>query len=155
CEAVGFCSFSDSSCAGGQRFGDSAGPYAGQCVGETGGDAGVDAMQGDGSGPPGCPSGYKNAGSQPPMYKIITTPTDGHTQRASWGATKAGGGAYLATPDAASELSDTDNPAGGNGQYWLGINDMATPGTFVTVKDPPQTFLPWAGGQPDGPPRTC
>jgi hypothetical protein len=33
CEAVGYCSFEDSSCNGGRRFGDLSGPHAGQCVG--------------------------------------------------------------------------------------------------------------------------
>jgi hypothetical protein len=47
CELVGYCSFADSSCSGGRRFGDLSGSYAKQCVG--GGDGGV-KMDGSGSG---------------------------------------------------------------------------------------------------------
>lgn len=32
CEAVGFCSFSDSSCEGGRRYGSLSGPFADQCI---------------------------------------------------------------------------------------------------------------------------
>ncbi len=43
CELVGFCSFPDSACASGTRFGDYAGSLSNQCVGDTPpGDAGVD-----------------------------------------------------------------------------------------------------------------
>ena len=34
CEALGFCSFPDSECTSGYRYGDHAGDYANQCVGE-------------------------------------------------------------------------------------------------------------------------
>lgn len=42
CQPVGYCSFPDSSCADGQRFGELSGPFANQCVGQGAGDAGVD-----------------------------------------------------------------------------------------------------------------
>ena len=42
CESVGFCSFDDSACAGGRRFGDLSGAYANTCVGDVPGlDGGV------------------------------------------------------------------------------------------------------------------
>jgi hypothetical protein len=40
CEATGFCSVADSSCASGSRYGSLSGPLAGQCVGAP--DAGID-----------------------------------------------------------------------------------------------------------------
>src|ERR1041384_7471469 len=44
CELNGFCSFADSTCSSGRRYGDLGGPSAGQCVGEQlPPDAGPDA----------------------------------------------------------------------------------------------------------------
>jgi hypothetical protein len=54
CESVGYCSFTDSSCADGRRFGDLSGPYANTCVGGGGGDdAGIDAPIDTPDAPPG------------------------------------------------------------------------------------------------------
>jgi hypothetical protein len=47
CEAVGYCSFPDPTCAGG-RFGEYSGPYANQCVGATSIDAAIDSPRADG-----------------------------------------------------------------------------------------------------------
>lgn len=47
CEGNGFCSFVDSSCPGGRRFGELSGPVAGQCVGDTPNDAPIDECPGD------------------------------------------------------------------------------------------------------------
>lgn len=55
CQSVGYCSFADSTCSGGQRFGDLSGPFAGQCIGGgSGGDGGVDAAACSASCPLGC-----------------------------------------------------------------------------------------------------
>ena len=35
-------------------------------------------------------------------------------------------------------------------RFWVGVNDMATEGMYVTVLGAPATFLPWASGEPDG-----
>ncbi len=35
CEVVGYCSFADSACEDGRRYGELSGPHAGRCVGET------------------------------------------------------------------------------------------------------------------------
>jgi hypothetical protein len=35
CEADGFCSFADSKCPNGWRYGNWAGPLSGECIGET------------------------------------------------------------------------------------------------------------------------
>jgi len=42
CEATGFCSYADTSCSTGQRYGDLSGSYTGLCVGDQGFDARVD-----------------------------------------------------------------------------------------------------------------
>jgi hypothetical protein len=44
CESTGYCSFDDSSCTSGRRYGDLGGPYADQCVVLD--DAGVDGTNG-------------------------------------------------------------------------------------------------------------
>jgi hypothetical protein len=56
--------------------------------------------------------------------------------------------AYLAIPDDANELAAFDTFAGGSTPYWVGVDDKATEGTWLTVKNTPQTFLPWAPGHP-------
>jgi len=43
CESNGFCSFVDTSCQSGRRYGDNSGSVSGTCVGATGDDAGVDS----------------------------------------------------------------------------------------------------------------
>jgi hypothetical protein len=56
CEATGFCSVADSSCASGSRYGSLSGPLAGQCVAPP--DAGIDApvdMAPPIDSPPGAP----------------------------------------------------------------------------------------------------
>ena len=48
CEATHYCSVADSSCPGGNRYGDSAGSLSGQCVGDQqGSDAGIDVPADD------------------------------------------------------------------------------------------------------------
>src|SRR5215467_9276093 len=49
CEPNGFCSFVDTTCASGRRFGDGSGPYSNMCVGVA--DAGVDSAPDVGGGP--------------------------------------------------------------------------------------------------------
>jgi hypothetical protein len=62
CESTGFCSYADSTCSGGQRYGDLSGSYTGQCVGQvTGSDARVDTIAtGDGmrDGAPDAPTAF-------------------------------------------------------------------------------------------------
>src|SRR5262249_5965098 len=47
CEANGFCSFPDSSCSSGRRYGELGGTSAGQCVGELPPDARPDTLPAD------------------------------------------------------------------------------------------------------------
>ena len=55
CQSVGYCSFPDSTCGGGQRYGELSGPFANQCLGgDVGPDGGVDAEACSASCPLGC-----------------------------------------------------------------------------------------------------
>lgn len=156
CQPVGFCSFSDDGCASGQRFGDSAGSYAGQCVGGSSDDAGVDV-------PPeqdamtdapidmaagGCPSTYATVtGGGTHVYRLISGAATWDAQRTACAAD--GANAYLAIPDDATELMGINSLAPALADYWIGVTDQATEGTYLTVKGAAQTFLPWDSGQPN------
>jgi hypothetical protein len=148
CEATGYCSFADTACAMGQRYSDNSGIYSGQCVGDVPmDDAGVDS---DMDGPPaGCPANYMtlpNAGSH--VYRLTNGSAQWTTQRDRCAADNA----YLAIPDDAAELMAITTKAGA-ARTWIGINDIQTEGTYVTVKGPVATFVPWdtANGEPDNP----
>jgi Lectin C-type domain len=150
CESVGFCSFPDGECASGRRFGSLSGTFANQCVGD--GDAGVDSpfdapidmvVLPDGLG---CPVGYATLTGVPThAYRRIGTLTNWQNQV---NACKAdGANVYLVIPDDATELQAILTLAGG--PTWVGVNDITTEGTFVTVLGGAATYLPWASGQPD------
>jgi hypothetical protein len=145
--AVGYCSFSDSACSSGQRFGELAGPYAELCVDDfpMPPDAGVDASP---DGPPvGCPGNFTT----------MTGGNPGHLYRASlnnmvWldqdNFCKAlSPRAYLAVPDDAAELTSLHMRAGGT--FWVGVSDRVTEGVFIQSIGGAATFLPWAAGEPD------
>lgn len=59
CEAVGFCSFPDPSCAGGWRFGELSSSYSSTCVGELSNDAATDTP---GDVPGDVPAGFFTIG---------------------------------------------------------------------------------------------
>jgi hypothetical protein len=147
CEAVGFCSFADSTCAGGARFGEFSGQYAGKCVDSVGPDAGVDA-------PPDampdafeCPAVYTTLTGAPHRYRAITSTTNWNNQKNAC----ASDGGYLAIPDDAPELMALTT-LNGTTDFWVGLTDSATEGTFLTVRGAPATFLPWATGEPNNQP---
>lgn len=151
CEAVGYCSFPDSAC--GQRFGDSAGPYANQCVDNNpvGSDGGVDGSPMIDAPPAAtCPSNFMalpNDATNPHRYARAPASLN-WTQQQTYCAnvsTKA----YLAIPDDATELTGLAMVAGAT-PFWVGISDITTENTFVTVLGATATFLPWTAGQPDG-----
>ena len=151
CEPVGFCSFPDTSCSGGNRFGTGAGSYENQCVGAAMTDGGVvDSPPMTIDAPPsvGCPSGYLplTGGQATHSYKLITTINDWTTQMTACAATSAS--AYLVIPDDAAEITALGGLAGA-AEYWVGINDLATEGTYLTVKGVAAIFLPWATGAPN------
>jgi hypothetical protein len=160
CETdVGFCSVQDQTCTSGFRFGDSAGTLAGACVNaggnidasmidSSGSNMGSDAGSGSGSGSGSCPSDYMavSGGNPNHKYKALAS-TDWGTAASMCSMANPVG--YLAVPDDANELAGIAT-LGGTGKYWVGIDDIATEGSYVNVKTlMTQTFLPWAGGEPD------
>lgn len=162
CEpGVNFCSVADPDCPSGARFGASAGSYANQCVGDNGqADAGTDSSGGTDAPTDapivGCPAGYATmpGGQGNHLYRLINMSDTWATQRAFCTSTTSS--AYLAIPDDLAELNAIATLSAAS-QSWVGISDMATENTFLTVKNTPQTFLPWDTGQPDdaGPGEDC
>ena len=147
CEAVGFCSFPDATCTNGRRFGDVSGKYTQQCVGEVGNgsDAAIDGgfMVPDGLG---CPVGYATLTGVPNrVYRRIGTSTSWQNQVMACRAD--GANVYLAIPDDATELLAILTLA--SSDVWVGVDDIATENSFVTVLGGAATFLPWAPLQPD------
>jgi hypothetical protein len=146
CETVGYCSFSDPDC--GRRFGPQAGTLANTCVG--GADAGVDSARVDamidGSSNH-CSAGYNPITNGTPGHRYKLIPNADHWQQQV--DLCAGAFTYLAIPDDPTELGALDTLAGAISEYWVGIDDMATEGTFVTIKGPVATYLPWQPPAPD------
>lgn len=144
CETTSYCSFVDTECTSGRRYGELSGPFANQCVGDqTTLDGGVDSPTDTGGN--GCPAGYAtlpNAGTH--VYKLTADAQNWSTQYARC----IGDGAYLAIPDDATELMAITT-AGGAARTWVGIDDRTAEGTFVTSKGMAATFLPWASGEPN------
>lgn len=151
CQPVGFCSFDDSGCPTGQRFGDSAGSLAGTCVAGDGIDAGVDDAPIDVpiDTAPACPPSYAAVTGAPAnrVYRLITNQESWETQRTACAAD--GANAYLAIPDDAEELMAINTLLPNGVDWWIGVGDAATEGTYVNVKGAPQTFLPWDQNQPN------
>jgi hypothetical protein len=157
CEAVGYCSFPDSACAGTMRsFGDSAGQgLSNTCVpgnSPPGVDAGVniDAPVSIDAPAAGCPSPYAAVAGSAHLYKVLAS--------SSWdtaaGACKAtSASAYLAVPDDATELTNLATVAV-DLPFWVGLDDQDRNDVFTTQKGgATATFLPWVTTPPDrGPP---
>ena len=161
CEEVGRCSFADTTCTSGWRFGDLSGAYANQCVGDEGVDGGVHDAAVDGragtdapmtdapmtDAPAGCPAGYAALPgvTSTHRYRLLTAAAGWTNQRATCGGEPAN--AYLAIPDDATELQALVTLAAAN--LWVGISDADDEGMYVTVHDAPAPFLPWSVGEPD------
>lgn len=151
CESVGFCSFPDMDCTSGGRFGDSAGTLANQCTGSTGIDGGlidgprIDAPMIDAP-PAGCPGNYVTiAGGQGThRYRVLTS---GNWNQLNTQCIATTTSAYLAIPDDAAELQALATVAV-QAQFWVGITDAVTEGTWRNTKGATQTFLPWEPGAP-------
>jgi hypothetical protein len=157
CEANNYCSFSDTDCAGGRRYGDLSGTFSGKCVGEVG--PGEDAGMIDTPMPPGdgmnpdtpissnCPSSYTAIGGSTKRYRVIA----GTNTWANHVSACDGDGAntYLAVPDDQAELTAILGAA--NADIWVGASDSATENTFATTNAGTlATNSPlWAGGEPD------
>jgi hypothetical protein len=151
CESTGYCSFTDSMCTGGRRYGDFSGSYSGKCIG--------DSTLPDGGMPDGkmpdvpagqCPATYAAlAGAGSHVYRVIAATGQWIAQR---DACAADSGGYLAIPDDMAELQALLT-ASAQAKTWVGIDDITTEGTYVTVNNTTPGFLPWntAAGEPDNP----
>ena len=143
CESVGYCSFPDTSCPAGSRFGDHSGPFAGQCVDQlAGGDGGIDAPMSN------CAGYTALAGVATHRYRAILVNAIWTAQRTT--CTDEGG--YLVEPGDAAEMTAVNMLAGAV-EIWVGVTDQATEGTFLTGRGAAPTFLPWENNQPDDAPQ--
>jgi hypothetical protein len=159
---VGFCSVPNAACAGtGRSFSDSAGNLANTCV--TNGpppdaDAGVDVPIDMPDPVVGCPMPeFMAVTGQTHLYKKLPSTISWDNAAGSAGNCKRSSmSAYLAVPDDPTELASIATVAGGT-PFWVGVDDKATQGTFVTQTGMTASFLPWATGQPDQsqPPKRC
>jgi hypothetical protein len=132
CEAVGFCSVVDARCATGRRFSESAGQgLASTCVTTGAGNAGR------------CPMDHVAVGRSGHRYKRLGAVT---WDQARAMCEQASAATYLLIPDDATELADLATIA--SPPFWIGLDDLAVPGAFMTVKNVPATFTPWASGEP-------
>lgn len=154
CEPIGYCSVANAECVGtGRAYSDSAGQsLANSCVpGDNPGPAPDAAIDAPIDGPNvGCPSGYAEIAGSAHRYKPLTN-VSWDDARTACRLTSAS--AYLAVPDDATELTNLASAA--TAPFWIGLDDKAAEGMFVTQKGVPATFKPWqAGGvEPDnGPP---
>jgi hypothetical protein len=150
CEPSQFCSFADSACAGGRRYGEFSGSVANQCVDETNTeiDAGVDGPPGDGQNG-GCPADYVAlAGVSNRQYRVLMNPAPWATHQTACAA--HGSNTYLAVPDDQAELTAII-AAANVARVWVGINDMATEGAYVTSNGGtfPANSPLWGSGEPN------
>ncbi|MBX3159133.1 MAG: C-type lectin domain-containing protein [Deltaproteobacteria bacterium] len=137
CEATGFCSFDDATCAGGRRYGELSGALANACVDVP--------PEPDAPPPSRCPDSYAPIGGSAHVYRLRATVTDWVAHR----DTCAGEGGFLAIPDDQAELDLLADLAAGN-DLWVGVHETGAVDVYETVLGAPATFLPWDTGQPDG-----
>lgn len=155
CEPTGACSFPDTSCTSGRRYGSLSGPYSDQCVAAS---SELDAGLGDGpasivdaspDAPPdamSCPWSYTTlVGGGTKRYRLIGDPAPWANQRAACRADSTR--SQLVVPANADELKAISNLAGTDA--WIGIYDAPLEGTYITSYNQPATYLPWAENEPD------
>jgi len=139
CEGDKFCSFADSACAGGRRYGDNSGPNSGDCVGGGGPDMDNTGQEMMGGEPPpmGCGANFVTLASSGPRghkYLVINTTGTWQVQRDACSAMNS----WLAFPDGANatdaqmELVAVNTAVGGNGLGWMGVNDILQEGQYRT-----------------------
>lgn len=155
CEATGACSFPDTTCSSGKRYGSLSGAYSDQCVTtESEVDAGladaaasvVDARPDAPPDAPSCPDTYSPlAGGGTKLYRLVVDPAPWANQRATCRAD--GSHSQLAVPEDAAQLQAISTLAGTDA--WIGIYDAPLEGTYITSYNVPATFLPWAADEPD------
>lgn len=143
CETIRFCSVADSGCSSGRRYDEYAGGgLGGACVGGT--DGGLpDAPQA-----PGCPIGYVIVGSLPGGYRYSTT-------GAMWLAAETdcetdGAGTHLAIVTTETENDTLESRLLGQDRVWFGLSDRVAEGTYRTVTNVVQNYLPWGENEPTG-----
>lgn len=131
CEMTGYCSFADSECPGGRRYGELSGDLGGQCVGGLAGvDGGVDGMIDAPS--VGCPPTYRMvAGAGTHVYRVLATSAPWATQQTACAAD--GANAYLTVPSDQAELTAL-LAVGTAARVWVGIDDQNAEGTYVTTR---------------------
>ena len=159
CEGNSFCSFPDTTCSEGRRFGQWSGSVANQCV-DAASNGGCSAAYhtpttGTGSGSGGAPlTGGSNAfGAH--RYRGITSTAPWASQRDACAAD--GTSSYLAIVDDSTEFSSITQFVSGldSTKIWVGVDDLATEGSYVTVRGGVAGYLPWATNQPDGGTQDC
>jgi len=93
-----------------------------------------------------CPGGFiQLPGGSAHFYKVDNGPDLYASQRNDCEASAPI--AYLAIPDDQTELTGLATLLT---QFWIGIDDLVTEGTYVTAKGNQATFLPFAPNEPTG-----
>jgi hypothetical protein len=161
CEAVGYCSFADTMCMSGRRFGEFSGDtYSGQCVGgdQPMIDAGTDGqMQQMDTMMASCPAGYAalTGGTTGHQYRVIAAAAAWGSQLTDCDNDEAGTKTYLAIPNDQGEL--TAILAAASASSWVGVEDAAPDDeNFVDVKGqayPTNNGL-WQTGEPNDMPSS-
>lgn len=142
CETTNFCSFPDTECASGRRYGDFAGSLSKACVAAA--DGGIDAFVG-------CPSDYVTVtGGGTHVYKRVPAAL-WLSQRDRCAAESTS--TYLAIPNDTGEM--TGITMLGATRTWIGLHDQTTEGMFETVRGGAAPFLPWdtGNGEPNNNPE--
>ena len=96
--------------------------------------------------PVGCPSGYAPIAGSSHRYKLLSNVL-WNEAKTTCALTSAA--AYLAVPDDATEVANLATLA--TTPFWIGIDDQANSGMFVTVKGAPFPISSplWAPGEPN------
>jgi len=156
CEDTGFCSFPDSACDSGRKYGEFSGStHSNECVGGTGPmvDGGVDGTTTDGMDTDGmignCPSSYATTiGTH--KYRVVASTAMWTAHETDCGNDTAGTNTYLASPDDQTELTAIITAATGQTRIWVGVSDSSegvydkTGGGTIPNNDPM-----WDSSEPD------
>jgi len=142
CEAIGYCSFDDTGCPDGRRYGELSGPNAGQCV-TSDVDAGIDAAIDAPLDAPSCPSTYVAMGTS--SYRLVTT-------LATWAAAQAdcaddGFGTHLVVAADTDEVALVDTISMAS-RTWIGITDIRLADTWRWVTGAVGPVMPPGGNSP-------
>jgi hypothetical protein len=134
CEDTGFCSFADSSCDSGRKYGEFSGStFSNECVGGMAlTDGGVDGTPGDGmmdGSTTGCPGTYSTTIGTHKYRKI----TAGAWSAQVTACAADGSNAYLAVPNDQSELTAII-AASNVAITWVGYDDQTTENAYVAVR---------------------